>query len=184
MIFSSYSYSAAAAVAGHLALCVAAAKGGSSGSHNNGAPEAPEAPVVAAAAVLIPPAISQQNTEQAPRQQAVGCSLAGQVRLCVNHSSMQRATCASDDLDCQCTWASKITTCFAPCISEKEFSDGMHVARGDQDAICSQAAKFGKIAKDKERQKQEEKTAKPKKKDQNSPTSALKDIDDLNDSFA
>ncbi|KAJ2355882.1 hypothetical protein GGF43_002417 [Coemansia sp. RSA 2618] len=94
---------------------------------------------------------------------------------------MQRATCASDDLDCQCTWASKSTTCFAPCISEKEFSDGMHVARGEQDTICSQAAKYGQLAKDKEKQKQDEKNNKGKKKDQEQwSTTAPKDLNDVN----
>ncbi|KAJ2381305.1 hypothetical protein H4S02_006263 [Coemansia sp. RSA 2611] len=110
-----------------------------------------------------------------------GCALAEQVRLCVNHSSMQRATCSGDDLDCQCTWASRATTCFAPCISDKEFSDGMHVAHGEQDTICSQAAKFGKIAKDKEQQKQDEKNNKGKKRqDQQSTAASPKDINDLN----
>ncbi|KAJ1798181.1 hypothetical protein LPJ59_002662 [Coemansia sp. RSA 2399] len=182
MGFKSLSTAAAAAVP--LALCLAVVTHGASAK--NAVPEAPEAPVVAAAAVLIPSAISQQSTghTRQPSAEAVGCSLAGQVRLCVNHSSMQRATCASDDLDCQCTWASKVTTCFAPCVSEKEFSDGMHVARGDQDAICSQAAKFGNLAKEKEKQKQFEKTAKPRKKDEaeSTPTAPLKDLNDLNDS--
>ncbi|KAJ2849228.1 hypothetical protein IWW36_002780 [Coemansia brasiliensis] len=109
--------------------------------------------------------------------QRTGCALAEQVRLCVNHASMQRATCSGDDLDCQCTWASKATTCFAPCISDKEFSDGMHVAHGEQDTICSQAAKFGKIAKDKEKQKQDEK--KGLKKAESSSISP-KNINDLN----
>ncbi|KAJ2548398.1 hypothetical protein EV175_004847 [Coemansia sp. RSA 1933] len=177
MVFKSLS------TAAPLALCLALAVNAAATSKD--VPEAPEAPIVAAAAVLIPSAISQHSTGQArqPSAEAVGCSLAGQVRLCVNHSSMQRATCASDDLDCQCTWASKITTCFAPCVSEKEFSDGMHVARGDQDAICSQAAKFGNLAKEKEKQKQFEKTAKPKKKDDaESPTVAVKDLNDVNES--
>ncbi|KAJ2402784.1 hypothetical protein GGI23_000464 [Coemansia sp. RSA 2559] len=183
MIFKSLS-TAAVAAAAPLALCLAIVTHGASAK--NAAPEAPEAPIVAAAAVLIPSAISQQSTGQTrqPSAEAVGCSLAGQVRLCVNHSSMQRASCASDDLDCQCTWASKITTCFAPCVSEKEFSDGMHVARGDQDAICSQAAKFGNLAKEKEKQRQFEKTAKPRKKDEaeSTPTAPVKDLNDVNDS--
>ncbi|KAI9502055.1 hypothetical protein GGI25_004569 [Coemansia spiralis] len=147
-----------------LALCVHSAQ------------DLPQQPIVAAAPVLVPSAIIAQ-------QQKDGCSLAGQVRLCVNHSSMQRATCLSDDLDCQCTWASKITTCFAPCVSEKEFSDGMHVARGDQDAICSQAAKFGKIAKDKEKQKADEKNNKGKKiQPREEEPKVSKNINDVNDS--
>ncbi|KAJ2807308.1 hypothetical protein H4R20_001334 [Coemansia guatemalensis] len=115
------------------------------------------------------------STSNAP----AGCALSEQVKLCVNHSSMQRATCNSDDLDCQCTWASRMTTCYAPCIAEKEFSDGMHVAHGTQDSICSQAAKYGQIAKDKEKQRLEEKNNKGKKK-LDVPTTQPKDINDLN----
>ncbi|KAJ1643117.1 hypothetical protein LPJ64_005073 [Coemansia asiatica] len=165
----------------------------------------PQAPIVAAAPVLVPPTIDilprppvrqipvaqeaeelaqlqmQQHQQQPSRQaQPEGCSLSGQVKLCVNHAAMQRATCASDDLDCQCTWASVTTTCFAPCIAEKESADGMHVAKGDQEAICSQAAKFGKIAKDKEKQKQDEKNNRGKKKKDETRTGAPKNIDDMN----
>ncbi|KAJ2382862.1 hypothetical protein GGI05_005516 [Coemansia sp. RSA 2603] len=162
------------------------------------ASDIPQAPIVAAAPVLVPPTIDilprpakhaarHANVDsdelaqmQMQQREPEGCSLAGQVKLCVNHAAMQRATCASDDLDCQCTWASVTTTCFAPCIADKESSDGMHVAKGDQEAICSQAAKFGKIAKDKERQKQEEKANKGKKKKEEVRTSAPKNIDDMN----
>ncbi|KAJ2779298.1 hypothetical protein GGI15_003919 [Coemansia interrupta] len=163
----------------------------------------PQAPIVAAAPVLVPPTVDilprpakpatlpvnsdgdelaqvQLQQQQQQQREPEGCSLAGQVKLCVNHAAMQRATCASDDLDCQCTWASVTTTCFAPCIADKESSDGMHVAKGDQEAICSQAAKFGKIAKDKERQKQEEKANKGKKKKDEVRTSVPKNIDDMN----
>ncbi|KAJ2704870.1 hypothetical protein FB645_002903 [Coemansia sp. IMI 203386] len=159
----------------------------------------PQAPIVAAAPVLVPPTVdilpkpvarqipvAQEAEELAQLQmqqrgsQPEGCSLSGQVKLCVNHAAMQRATCVSDDLDCQCTWASVTTTCFAPCIADKESSDGMHVAKGDQEAICSQAAKFGKIAKDKERQKLEEKNNKGKKKKEDVRTGLPKNIDDMN----
>ncbi|KAJ1721598.1 hypothetical protein LPJ53_003909 [Coemansia erecta] len=162
------------------------------------AADIPQAPIVAAAPVLVPPTVDilprpakpaappvnadgdELAQVQMQQREPEGCSLAGQVKLCVNHAAMQRATCASDDLDCQCTWASVTTTCFAPCIADKESSDGMHVAKGDQEAICSQAAKFGKIAKDKERQKQEEKANKGKKKKDEVRTSAPKNIDDMN----
>ncbi|KAJ2502707.1 hypothetical protein GGH96_000869 [Coemansia sp. RSA 1972] len=110
-----------------------------------------------------------------------GCSLSEQVRLCVNHTSMQRSTCASDNFDCQCTWASEATMCFAPCVSDKEFSDGMHAARGDQETACAQAAKFGQAAKDKERQKQDEKKNKGKKQEKEVwTTTGAKDMNDLN----
>ncbi|KAJ2722691.1 hypothetical protein GGI07_003154 [Coemansia sp. Benny D115] len=167
-----------------------------------------QVPVASVAPVLLPPSVDAdpqgsrlrpvarvvpvavEAAEQAKAQQAQiylqqhqveGCALSGQVKLCVNHAAMQRATCASDDLDCQCTWAGVTTTCFSPCISDKESMDGMHVARGEQETICSQAAKFGKIAKDKERQKQEEKMNKGKKKKEMR-TSAPKNIDDMNNS--
>ncbi|KAJ2457075.1 hypothetical protein GGF42_002895 [Coemansia sp. RSA 2424] len=107
------------------------------------------------------------------------CALAGQVKLCTNHASMQLATCASDDLDCQCTWAGVMTTCFSPCIGDSTAADGQHVAKGNQDTICSQAAKFGKIAKDRERQRIDEKNNKGKKKEQTM-TSFPRDINDLN----
>ncbi|KAJ2730699.1 hypothetical protein IW152_005062 [Coemansia sp. BCRC 34962] len=107
------------------------------------------------------------------------CALAGQVKLCTNHASMQLATCASDDLDCQCTWAGVMTTCFSPCIGDATAADGMHVAKGNQETLCAQAAKFGKIAKDRERQKLEEKNNKGKKKEQTM-TSFPRDINDLN----
>ncbi|KAJ2124489.1 hypothetical protein IW147_001658 [Coemansia sp. RSA 720] len=110
-----------------------------------------------------------------------GCSLSEQVRLCVNHTSLQRSTCASDNFDCQCTWASEATMCFAPCVSDKEFSDGMHAARGDQETVCAQAAKFGQVAKDKERQKQEDKKNKGKKQEKEVwTTTGAKDMNDLN----
>ncbi|KAJ2449433.1 hypothetical protein EV183_004890 [Coemansia sp. RSA 2336] len=148
---------------------------------------------VSAAAVVLPVianfvalslastcAIAASSAADATPAQPVRCALAEQVRLCVNHASMQRATCSGDDLDCQCTWASKATTCFAPCISDKEFSDGMHVAHGDQDTICSQAAKFGKIAKDKEKQKQDEKKGIKKVESSVSPKS-INDLNSLHD---
>ncbi|KAJ2797220.1 hypothetical protein FBU31_006905 [Coemansia sp. 'formosensis'] len=107
------------------------------------------------------------------------CALAGQVKLCTNHASMQLATCASDDLDCQCTWAGVMTTCFSPCIGDATAADGMHVAKGNQETLCSQAAKFGKIAKDRERQRLDEKNNKGRKKEQTM-TSFPRDINDLN----
>ncbi|KAJ2231070.1 zinc finger, AN1-type domain [Coemansia sp. RSA 518] len=95
---------------------------------------------------------------------------------------MQRSTCASDNLDCQCTWASEATLCFAPCVAEKEFSDGMHAAHGDQETVCAQAAKFGQAAKDKERLKQDEKKNKGKKQEKEVwTTTGAKDMNDLND---
>ncbi|KAJ2908482.1 hypothetical protein GGI21_002842 [Coemansia aciculifera] len=107
------------------------------------------------------------------------CALAGQVKLCTNHASMQLATCASDDLDCQCTWAGVMTTCFSPCIGDSTSADGQHVAKGNQDTLCSQAAKFGKIAKDREKQRLEDKKNGGKKKEQTM-TSFPRDINDLN----
>ncbi|KAI8319689.1 hypothetical protein GQ54DRAFT_306085 [Martensiomyces pterosporus] len=156
----------------------------------------PQAPLVAAAQAMVLPSANAPSlshialpapaadTDDSPAVRAApqpeGCTLAGQVKLCVNHSLMQRATCASDDLDCQCVWASKITTCYAPCLADKESVDGMHVAKGEQEAVCSQAAKFGKIAKDKERQRLEEKNTKGKKRPEQSRTSAPKNIIDVN----
>ncbi|KAJ2782612.1 hypothetical protein H4R18_002180 [Coemansia javaensis] len=113
-----------------------------------------------------------------------GCALAEQVRQCVNHSSMQRSVCAADDLDCQCLWASHITTCFAPCTADKVFSDGMHVAQADQLTICAQAAKFGPAAKEKERLKAEERANRGKKKPETQqlqqPSAAPRNINDIN----
>ncbi|PIA13618.1 hypothetical protein COEREDRAFT_89445 [Coemansia reversa NRRL 1564] len=73
-----------------------------------------------------------------------------------------------------------MTTCYAPCITEKQFSDAMHVAHGEQDAVCSQAAKYGQIAKDKEKQRQEDKNNKGKKKPDPQSTNEVKDINELN----
>ncbi|ORX70596.1 hypothetical protein DL89DRAFT_292245 [Linderina pennispora] len=112
--------------------------------------------------------------EEPPKPQ--GCALDGQVRLCVNHSTMQRETCAADDLDCQCTWAQKLTQCYAPCMSDKVNSDNMHAAKADQDGICQQAAKNGKIAKDKERLKKEQKNGKSKKQTQNIQQKNINDL--------
>lgn len=147
-------------------------------------------PIVNSATINQPVALYNEHLEQAldmaAKQPAAappaGCSLAGQVSLCVNHSAMQRATCAGDDLDCQCTWASKITTCYAPCITEKEFYDKMYVAKSDQENICAQAAKFGKLARDRERQRLDEKTNKGKKKeDQPKPVNPNpRDMNELN----
>ncbi|KAJ2744510.1 hypothetical protein GGI20_002911 [Coemansia sp. BCRC 34301] len=72
-----------------------------------------------------------------------------------------------------------MTTCFSPCIGDSSAADGQHVAKGNQDTICAQAAKFGKIAKDRERQRIEEKNNKGKKKEQTM-TSFPRDINDLN----
>ncbi|KAJ2754553.1 hypothetical protein GGI19_002317 [Coemansia pectinata] len=119
-----------------------------------------------------------QDDEDEPLRAEV-CALAGQVKLCTNHASMQLATCASDDLDCQCTWAGVMTTCFSPCISDPTAAGGMHSAKGNQDTICAQAAKFGKIAKDRERQRLDEKNNKGRKKEQTM-TSFPRDINDLN----
>ncbi|KAJ2076906.1 hypothetical protein H4R24_005436 [Coemansia sp. RSA 988] len=55
----------------------------------------------------------------------------------------------------------------------------MHEAHNAQDSICSQAAKYGQIAKDKEKQRLDEKNNKGKKK-LDVPTSSPKDINDLN----
>ncbi|KAJ2051896.1 hypothetical protein GGI03_001103 [Coemansia sp. RSA 2337] len=119
-----------------------------------------------------------QDDEDEPMRAEV-CALAGQVKLCTNHASMQLTTCASDDLDCQCTWAGVMTTCFSPCIGDPTASGGMQTAKGHQDTICAQAAKFGKIAKDRERQRLDEKNNKGRKKEQTM-TSFPRDINDLN----
>ncbi|KAJ2001069.1 hypothetical protein GGI04_003883 [Coemansia thaxteri] len=72
-----------------------------------------------------------------------------------------------------------MVTCFSPCIADRDAADGMHIAKGDQETVCSQAAKFGKIAKDRERQRLDEKNNKGKKKEQVM-TSIPRDINDLN----
>ncbi|KAJ1748073.1 hypothetical protein LPJ78_004835 [Coemansia sp. RSA 989] len=56
----------------------------------------------------------------------------------------------------------------------------MRVAHGEQDTVCSQAAKFGKIAKDKEKQKQDEKKGVKKVESSVSPKS-INDLNSLHD---
>ncbi|KAI7835220.1 hypothetical protein BX661DRAFT_168377 [Kickxella alabastrina] len=130
--------------------------------------------------VRLSPIIFEDEEDAPSQKKSQGCPLLGQVKLCVNHAAMQRATCSREDLDCQCIWAGVTTTCFSPCATEKESGDSMRVAKGDQDSICQQAAKFGKIAKEKERLRQDEKNNKVVKKKEATRTSVPKNIDDMN----
>ncbi|KAJ2801710.1 hypothetical protein H4R21_002697 [Coemansia helicoidea] len=137
--------------------------------------------VAAAAATALASAYGEAVTaaESGPR-----CALAEQVRLCVSHTSMQRALCPAEDLDCQCLWAGHSTMCFAPCVAEKVFADGMHVARGDQLTVCSQAAKFGPLAKERERLRQEERSGRrpnrPSEPVPQQPAASPRNINELN----
>ncbi|KAJ2717072.1 hypothetical protein H4R19_000239 [Coemansia spiralis] len=113
------------------------------------------------------------------------CALAEQVRLCANHASLQRATCVADDLDCQCVWAGQLTTCFAPCTGDKLYADGMQAARSDQLTVCAQAAKFGPLAKDRERRLQDERAGRrprwvPDAQQSAQATAPLRNINELN----